>query len=110
MIRNAPTQSGILTALILSACFAGCRKEGADDPSSRAKQESSRSAEAGEANPKKAALESIQLQEKDFRSRLEQAKAGVAKLGNKTRKKLKPDLASLDSANAELAHVRKFLR
>jgi hypothetical protein len=88
MIRNAPTQSGIFTVLILSACFTSCRKESPDDSSSRAKPESSQSAEEEEANKKQATLQFIQLQEKDFRSRLKQAKSG----------------------NAELAHVRKFLK
>jgi hypothetical protein len=143
MIRITTTQTGILFALTIVALFLGCRKEGPEDPAARAKQESPLSFEAEEANRKNATIQFIQSKEKDFRSRLENTKAGVAKLGNKTRKKLKPDLASLDaksvrldsllraapslsgpelklsvdilnatldSANAELTRVRKFLK
>lgn len=142
MHPSIPCRTGLFAALFFSSIFQGCGKKN-QDPSAKNSKESSLSAGEEEAAHNQAAIHSVEAQEKEFLLGLEATKAGVAKLGNKTRKKLKPDLAlldgksvrldslirklpsldgpdikpsvaiisaTLDSANAELAHVRKFLK
>jgi hypothetical protein len=96
MNRLLQTRIGMPFTFGALLILSGCDKEKADP--APAQNESAMDA----ANQKKATLQFVQLQHSDLKARMETTKAGVAKLGNKTRKKLKPKLAALDSRETVL--------